>query len=879
MLVRNGDRIVHRFATRAVVELLAALLLKPARSHPRDELAAQIWPDADADAGRNRLRNALSHLKAVFGDARAGAAGVIVADRYDVRLNLEAVVCDVMAFEDHVRHGRRAAAHDVYRGDLLPGYRADWLHDERLRLSALYERLGDDRLGPAADAAGQAARIRPQTAVHGDRVRYRLPSYLTALFGREREIQELTAAIEAHRVVTVTGMGGAGKTRLCVETARRQRRFDLACLVRLESCDDAGLIADQIREALGLRAGATSVMRQLAASMDGQRVLLVLDGFEQLVGDIARKTLAALLDGVPGMHLLVSSQVAVRLPGEHEVRLAPLPLPNVDVGVQAAIDQPAIALFLDRARQVRADFNIHARNVAHVVALCRAAEGLPLIIELAAARLRSVPARQISAALTGDWTELKRARSAGRHASLMRVIEWSLALLQPEQHAFLAALSVLRGDWTERDAGEITGAAAADCRRHLADLAEVSVLVTVEGADGVLRFRLPRHVADVVATRTTMAEIAAWRAAHRRCFVARAVGCADERRLLAESDMANCTRALETAVDDGDWSAAAPLALAMGDCWNARGLSEEASGLLLKVAAMAREQRTDASRVTGLAARLLVLTGAVSEARGLADQALRSAVDPLDRVDALLARVNVVWRVDRDGAPLLADANEALAIARAASADELVVRALLQLGALTLSHRQDAPGATAYFAEAEQISLRTADSVGVVSALSGMAACLIEQRRYADAQMVAERGLLQAEGLGHVDLQMLMLNRLGLSSEGLRRYRQALDIFERQTVVARSHGMVYHLAYGIWNQCMPLVRLRRFRQAAMLMAFSKRYWLEHFGAMQPADQASLREIRRKVVERTSRSEWRRCWAQGWGLSLPQALALVGSARD
>jgi len=123
---------------------------------------------------------------------------------------------------------------------------------------------------------------------------------------------------------------------------------------------------------------------------------------------------------------------------------------------------------------------------------------------------------------------------------------------------------------------------------------------------------------------------------------------------------------------------------------------------------------------------------------------------------------------------------------------------------------------------------------------------------------------------------MLLFNRLGHACERLRRYRQALVAYERQAVAAREAGMVYHLAFGIWNLCLPLVRLRRDEPAAMLMAFSKRYWVDHFGPLQTDDRAYLRQVRDAVVARIGRARWRRHWTAGWALSLPGALTLAAA---
>ncbi|TMG82463.1 MAG: hypothetical protein E6H74_10780 [Betaproteobacteria bacterium] len=452
----HGNCVIAQFPSRPIAMLLARLALQPQRRHAREELIELLWPNVELDVGRNRLRQVLSTLRRLLEPPDVPPYSVLSADRQTIGLTPDAVGSDVREFEQFLRQGARAQALDCYRGDLLPGFLDEWIEDERARLSALYERA----LARSGDAIEKARAHEPPllrrdavpaTAAERAPQLHSLPSYVSVFFGREDDKRGVLDALAQHRLVTLAGLGGFGKTRLAVESARAATRFNTVAFVALSECTDAGLIADCIRSALRMEASQEDVLPQLCAFLGEQDVLLVLDNFEQLVDDGAGVVLD-LLERLPHLRCLVTSRRVLDVPGERVLVIDPLPVPQASMDAAEAASTPSLALFIDRARGARADFALTDDNRTALIQLCRALEGLPLAIEIAASRIRAYSPTEMCNALAERFALLtrqgQRGARYGRHASLQTTIEWSWHLLSGAQQQFFAALSVFRGRWT-----------------------------------------------------------------------------------------------------------------------------------------------------------------------------------------------------------------------------------------------------------------------------------------------------------------------------------------------------------------------------------------------------------------------------------------------
>ncbi len=336
------------------------------------------------------------------------------------------------------------------------------------------------------------------------RVTGNLSAELTSFVGRRGELAEVRRLLAGSRLVTLTGIGGVGKTRLALRAAAGLRRAfrDGVWLVRLDQLRDPALVAQAVAGVLGLqdRAGYAPAAA-LAEYLAGRQLLLVLDNCEHLV-DAAAKLADLLLRAAAGLRVLATSRESLNIDGEMVLPVPPLAAPEAGQPLTAAELGvfPAVRLFAERAAQVVPGFAVTEANQAAVAGICRRLEGLPLAIELAAARLPVLSAEQIDERL-GDRLGLLTRGSRTRPARLQTLrasIEWSYELCSPAERLLWARLSVFAGGF-ELDAAEGICAdqrlAAGEVLELLAALAGKSILIAAHG-HGVARFRLPETLRE-----------------------------------------------------------------------------------------------------------------------------------------------------------------------------------------------------------------------------------------------------------------------------------------------------------------------------------------------------------------------------------------------
>ena len=320
-----------------------------------------------------------------------------------------------------------------------------------------------------------------------------LPAPLGTLEGRADDLEEVGSLVRAHRLVTLTGPGGAGKTRLAVEVARGG---DLeAHLVDLAPLGDPALLEETVADAIGVHAEpGQPLARTVAAALGTRPVLLVLDNGEHLVAACAA-LVEALLSAAAPLRVLVTSREPLRVPGERVHVVRPLGVPPQNASSEEAAASPAVRLFRDRAAAAGA--RIADGGADLVGELCRRLDGLPLAIELAAARAATLPLRDLVERLDGRYTLLDAAmRTADpRHRSLAATLEWGHALLGAEEREVFAGLAVFRGGF-ELDAvaavcrGEPDDGAGPDVAVPLARLVASSMVQRDDLPDATTRFRL-----------------------------------------------------------------------------------------------------------------------------------------------------------------------------------------------------------------------------------------------------------------------------------------------------------------------------------------------------------------------------------------------------
>ena len=659
-----------------------------------------------------------------------------------------------------------------------------------------------------------------------DRISSTLPTQATGFVGRRGELAQLEGALRDARLVTVAGVGGVGKTRLAVQAAAQasDRYPDGVFLVELSPLRDPGLLAATVAGRLGQP--AQDDRPQLAALLDYLRdrtLLLILDTCEHLVDACAK--LADALREAPGVTMLATSRQPLGVAGECTFLLRPLPVPAPDEPVAGS---DAVELFAQRAAAVVEGFTVTDANRADVIGVCRALDGIPLGIELAAVRLRALPLGEMAEHLDDRFRVLTGGKRAGveRHHTLRAAIEWSYELCTPAEQLLWARLSVFAGAFDLAAAEEVC-AGGERSREKIAEtlvgLVEKSVLVGVSHTSYRMLDTLRQFGADHLAG-TNAEAVAQNRLVAHYLALAQRFGRDPMRDQLAlcralYREHANLRAAMEYSLDlTGNDSAAVAIATSLAMYWRLSGQLREGEYWLNRV--LERCPRPSPARARVLAARGYVVTllGDLRAAHADAEVALAIAAQFGDLATCGRACVTLHRTLTWGGHPAEAEDMAIAALSFLSSAGDPFGLAQLDIQAAVMHLAAGRPDLVIERC-AEGMARLPADehwATGLLSAGQGLGHLL---RGELDAgTAAAHRGLTLEYELGDLGGTAYLLGTLAFLAAGQRRY-------ERTAWLIGGSAPLWERV-GPWYTGAPaIVSLhRRAEQTAQDSLGEERYW-------------------------------------------------------
>jgi predicted ATPase len=725
-----------------------------------------------------------------------------------------------------------------------------------------------------------------------------LPVQRTGFVGREKEVsaaQELLLR-EDVRLVTVTGPGGIGKTRLALQVASGLAdRFPGGVhFVPLSSVTDPGLIAATVVQALGIReSGGQSPLEILKENFQESMqapMLLVLDNFEHLVQ--AAPTVAELLAMGPNLKIVVTSRAALHIYGEHEFPVPPLAIPDsATTSIEALSQYPAVALFVQRAVAVKPDFELNRENASAVTEICARLDGLPLAIELAAARVKVLsPSSMLTRLasrlqlLTGGSRDMPQ-----RQQTLRAAIDWSYDLLSPAEQKLFRRLSVFVGGCTLEGAEAVCDAKGdldLDLLDAMASLVDKSLAQQVEQAKGESRFAMLETIREYALEKL---EASGERALTKRAHAAYCLVLAEEEAKAQSAkegsewlgrfdlDHNNLRAALDWLTETGDADWGLRLATAMFRFWEAREYLAEGRHRLVRLLNLPKAAAPTKARMRALFAAGVLAgeQGDYTAAEAHIHQSQDIAHELGDKTGVAISlnalAVHARDRGDVAVSQILFEAS--LALWRELGDPKSVAQAISNL-ANVLKLQRNYERARSQYAECLSIFESLGDRTGVAWSLNYQGDVARDQGDSADARALYERSLAIFRDLGDrwgvagtlADLGTLAREE-GDYSAARALYGESIKLFQE---LEHKRGIARLLECFACSAALQLEAERSLRLAGAAAALR-----QNIGApLTPAEQAKVEAALDPARQALSNALGVTAWLEGWALPVEKAIEEV-----
>lgn len=719
-----------------------------------------------------------------------------------------------------------------------------------------------------------------------------LPIQLTSFIGREKEITEVKQAISEHRLVTLMGPGGSGKTRLALQVGSEiiEHFHEGVFFVALAPITDPGLVPSTIAQSLGIsEVAGRSIVDSLKDYLQNKSLLLLLDNFEQVIP--AAPIVAELLSVGTGLKALVTSREAMRISGEREYLVPPLALPNLTQlpSVESLSQYTAVQLFLQRAQAVKPDFRITPDTAPAVAEICYRLDGLPLAIELAAARIKLLPPRAMLARLehrleflTGGARELP-----ARQQTLRNAIAWSYDLLNEEEQKLFRQLSVFVGGCTLDAVEAVSGdhQAGLSLLDQFGSLLDKSLLREVEGISDEPRFVMLELLREFGSDQLkTSDEQEITRDRHTRFFLALAeraeskLESADQldwiNRMEQEHD--NLRAALEwSKTAEGAGDLCLRLAGALGLFWEARGyFSEGRERLSATLATEAAQGRTaERAKLLARAAELAYRQSDYAATVELAEESLSIYREVGDKqgIASVLIKLGNAATEAGDYETASGFLEEALSIWQELHDKHGTARALISLGWAAL-RPGDYQLANKRLEAALVISRELEDTRSIGFELSGLGEVALRQGDYGRATQLLEESLELRRQLGNKWGVGVSLGTLGWVAIRERDWKRALARLGESLEVRQEIGDKGGSAWCIERLAEVAVAQGDPEKAVRLLSAAAALRISIGSVIDPVDQQEYQNRRAALRKELGQERFAAHWEEGRALSLEQAVA-------
>ncbi len=759
----------------------------------------------------------------------------------------------------------------------------------------LRDEIAAGRLLPTPSAAPSQEEQPPGAGRHN------LPLPRTSFVGREREMVEAKRMLAMTRLLTLTGAGGSGKTRLALEVTRDLVGVypDGVCLVELAPLSEGELVPQEVAGALKVSERPGELLTDtIADALGDKRLLLILDNCEHLV-EAAARLVDVLLDSCPRLRVLATSREPLGVGGEVVWQVSPLSLPDPTdgesdgAGVESLMRCEAVRLFVERARLRLPDFGLTGENAGAVARVCRRLDGIPLAIELATARMGALAVEQVAQRLEVSLDVLKGAsRSAApRQQTLRATLDWSHDLLSEIERALFGRLSVFAGGWTLEVAEAVCSEGSieqSDVLDLLGGLVDKSLVVAGASTSGAVRYRMLEPIRQYAREKVEQSgEAELVRDRHAESFLALAQEAeldGPEQRLWVERlevEHDNLREALSWALERGE----ADLGLRFGEAlwrfWYQRGYLSEGIRWMERVLAGGEpaaspvrvralegmgwltQFQADFGRAEATYGEMLELSRELGDKGNVATAlnslgTLAAQQGDTERARALLKEnMEVLEELEEEGSP-------ATALKR--------FHALNLLGYLAIYDEDDYARGTALWEESLELAREIGDPDRVGIMLSNLGHPALLQGDFERARTLSEEALAFAQELGSsgVDLAPSASINLGLALLGLGEHERAATPFEEALVMSQDMGRKPQVLESLEGMASLAVALGKDARSARLWGAAEAARGVTGIALSPGERGLHEPYLANARSRLGEELWEEALAEGRAMSLEEA---------